>query len=106
MDAWRSPPAPLAFSAPGEAPDAAPPREAASGESQVVPQQYDFEDVAAGVELVVGEVEGGQQADHVVVGAVDQQLTLQALVHDRRAGAGKLDADHHAFDADVLDQRA
>ena len=56
--------------------------------------------------LLLGQVHGRQQADHRAVRAVDQQLALQAALHDRRAFDRQLDADHHAEHADVADQVA
>src|SRR5437660_380782 len=58
------------------------------------------------MKLLVAEIEGRQQAQDGAVGAVDEQLPLQALVDDGIALDGQLDSDHRSHDADVLDKRA
>src|SRR5437867_1895566 len=69
-------------------------------------QENVFQNGAAGLELFVREVQGGQQAQDRAVGTVDEQAALEALVDDGGPFDGQLDADHSTLDADILDQGA
>ena len=64
------------------------------------------QDVAALVGLFLAEGHGRQQADHRSMGAVDQQLSLQAGLDRRCPVDGQFHADHHAADADLANQIA
>jgi hypothetical protein len=61
------------------------------------------ENVAALGRLGLGDRHRGQQADHPALGAVHEQLAVEALLHDGRAVDRELDADHHPEHADVHD---
>src|SRR6516164_4099781 len=74
--------------------------------SSLAGHQRVFEHVTTFAELVVGEIERRQEAEHVPVGAVDEQPALQAAIDERRAVDRQLDADHAAQDTDLVDQRA
>ena len=63
------------------------------------------QNVAAFVDLLVGERHGRQQADHGLLRAVDQQAALQALLDDRRAFDRQLQADHQPADPQFFDDR-
>ena len=62
------------------------------------------QDGAALVDLLVGDRQGGQQADDVAVRGVDQQPALQARGDDVRGVDRQVEADHRPQDADVADQ--
>ena len=64
-----------------------------------------FEDRATLGEQVVGQVEGGKQANDCVVRAVHQQPTFEALLNDARPRDGQLDANHGPFDANFANLR-
>src|SRR5260370_35855670 len=57
-------------------------------------KEYLFKDIATRVQLLVGQVQGGQQAQDRSMRAVDEQLPLQALVNDAGRVHGQFDADH------------
>ena len=56
--------------------------------------------------LLFGEIHRRQQSDYRAMGAIHQQLPLQAGLHRGGALDGQLHADHYPADADVADQTA
>src|SRR4051794_35387016 len=69
-------------------------------------EQHVGDDVAAVVELLVGQREGREQPQHGAVCAVDEQSFFQAALYDRRALDAEFYADHGALRANLRDERA
>lgn len=65
-----------------------------------------LEDGEAAIDLLVGQGQGGEQANHCAMGAIDEQLLFHAGLNDRRAFDRQLDADHHAARAKFGDPGA
>lgn len=54
--------------------------------------------------LSAGDEKWRQQADGVIVSAIDQQAAIHRFGDQRRAVNGQLDADHQAFAPDFADK--
>jgi hypothetical protein len=61
--------------------------------------------IAALVKLLVGKRHRGEQSQDGLLCAVDQEAALEALLYDRHAVHGKLQADHEPAYAEFLADR-